>query len=267
MAVPLVGAHRVPDALGLAHNLRSRGMTRPKVVGKAKRTPAFSPTPSPCYRDPHPMTLLTPLTLRPGVVSRNRVWLAPLTNQQSHADGTLSDQELHFLAMRADGGFGLVETCAAYVSQDGKAWPGELGVHDDAMIPGLTRLARRIHDGGALASVQLFHGGLRASQAVSGIAPDQVGGSCFDCACVGGPALECWQVERGGLVMDLGRVRIPGGGECLAAGGVEPVVKEVVDRFGFFDQQSQGAVVSADVTIETVEFGLGEDQPVRLSSA
>jgi 2,4-dienoyl-CoA reductase-like NADH-dependent reductase (Old Yellow Enzyme family) len=91
-------------------------MTRPKVVGKAKRTPAFSPTPSPCYRDPHPMTLLTPLTLLPGVVSRNRVWLAPLTNQQSHADGTLSDQELHFLAMRADGGFGLVETCAAYVS-------------------------------------------------------------------------------------------------------------------------------------------------------
>ena len=34
------------------------------------------------------------------------------------------------LAMRADGGFGLVETCAAHVSQDGKAWPGELGVHD-----------------------------------------------------------------------------------------------------------------------------------------
>ncbi|MFO0624147.1 MAG: NADH:flavin oxidoreductase [Polyangiales bacterium] len=117
------------------------------------------------------MNLLTPLTLRPGVVSRNRVWLAPLTNQQSHADGTLSDLELHFLARRADGGFGLVETCAAYVSQDGKAWPGELGVHDAAMIPGLTRLARRLHDGGALASVQLFHGGLRASQAVSGLTP------------------------------------------------------------------------------------------------
>ncbi|MDB4931531.1 MAG: oxidoreductase [Myxococcaceae bacterium] len=113
--------------------------------------------------------LLAPLALRPGVVSRNRVWLAPLTNQQSHADGTLSDAELHFLARRADGGFGLVETCAAYVSQDGKAWPGELGVHDDAMLDGLTRLARRIHDGGALASAQLFHGGVRASQAVSGL--------------------------------------------------------------------------------------------------
>jgi 2,4-dienoyl-CoA reductase-like NADH-dependent reductase (Old Yellow Enzyme family) len=115
--------------------------------------------------------LLSPLTLRPGVVSRNRVWLAPLTNKQSHLDGTLSDAELRFLSRRADGGFGLVETCAAYVSQDGKAWEGELGVHDDAMVDGLTRLAARIHEGGALASAQLFHGGLRASQAVSGVMP------------------------------------------------------------------------------------------------
>jgi 2,4-dienoyl-CoA reductase-like NADH-dependent reductase (Old Yellow Enzyme family) len=112
--------------------------------------------------------LLRPLELRPGVVARNRVWLAPLTNMQSQADGCLSDDELRFLAMRADGGFGLVETCAAHVTQDGKAWAGELGLSEDAMIPGLTRLAARIHEGGALASAQLFHGGLRASSAVSG---------------------------------------------------------------------------------------------------
>jgi len=115
------------------------------------------------------MTLLSPLTLRPGVVSRNRVWLAPLTNMQSHPDGTCSSIEETFLGMRSDGGFGLVETCAAHVSQDGKAWPGELGVHDDAMILGLTKLATRIRAGGALASVQLFHGGLRADASVSGL--------------------------------------------------------------------------------------------------
>ncbi|WP_163989148.1 NADH:flavin oxidoreductase [Pyxidicoccus caerfyrddinensis] len=112
--------------------------------------------------------LFTPLELRKNVTARNRIWLAPLTNMQSHADGTLSDDELHFLASRADGGFGLIETCAAHVAQDGKAWPGELGVHDDAMLPGLTRLAARMHSGGALVSAQLFHGGLRADPAVSG---------------------------------------------------------------------------------------------------
>lgn len=114
--------------------------------------------------------LLQSLELRPGVIAPNRVWLAPLTNMQSHADGSLAEDELRFLAMRADGGFGLVETCAAHVAQDGKAWPGELGVHDDAMLPGLTTLAARIHRGGALASAQLFHGGLRADRAVSGVA-------------------------------------------------------------------------------------------------
>jgi 2,4-dienoyl-CoA reductase-like NADH-dependent reductase (Old Yellow Enzyme family) len=113
--------------------------------------------------------LFDPLVLRDGVVARNRIWLAPLTNMQSHADGTLSDDELRFLSMRAIGGLGLVETCAAHVSQDGKAWAGELGVHDDAMLPGLTRLASAIHEGGALASAQLFHGGLRASEKVSGL--------------------------------------------------------------------------------------------------
>jgi 2,4-dienoyl-CoA reductase-like NADH-dependent reductase (Old Yellow Enzyme family) len=113
--------------------------------------------------------LFDPLELRPGVIAKNRVWLAPLTNMQSHADGALSDDELGFLAARADGGFGLVETCAAYVAQEGKAWPGELGVHNDAMLPGLTRLASRIHEGGALACVQLFHGGLRAKREVSGV--------------------------------------------------------------------------------------------------
>lgn len=114
-------------------------------------------------------TLFEPVGLRPGITASNRIWLAPLTNMQSHADGTLSDDELRFLAFRADGGFGLVETCAAHVAQDGKAWAGELGLHDDAMTPGLTRLAARIHEGGALASAQLFHGGLRATPSVSGL--------------------------------------------------------------------------------------------------
>ncbi len=113
--------------------------------------------------------LFAPLELRNGIITKNRIWLAPLTNQQSHADGTLGDDELTFLAARADGGFGLIETCAAYVANDGKAWPGELGVHDDAMLPGLTRLAARLHQAGALAQVQLFHGGMRAVPDVSGL--------------------------------------------------------------------------------------------------
>jgi hypothetical protein len=35
----------------------------------------------------------------------NRFMLAPLTNWQSNADGTLADAEYHWLTMRARGGF------------------------------------------------------------------------------------------------------------------------------------------------------------------
>jgi 2,4-dienoyl-CoA reductase-like NADH-dependent reductase (Old Yellow Enzyme family) len=112
--------------------------------------------------------LYEPLTLRSGAVVPNRIALAPMTNGQSLTDGRLGDDELVWLARCADGGFGLVETCAAYVGLDGKAWDGELGIDRDEDLPGLTRLAERIKRGGALAIAQLFHGGVRATQRLTG---------------------------------------------------------------------------------------------------
>jgi 2,4-dienoyl-CoA reductase-like NADH-dependent reductase (Old Yellow Enzyme family) len=113
-------------------------------------------------------SLYQPLTLRSGVVLPNRVALAPMTNMQSRPDGLLGEAELAFLARRADGGFGLIETCAAYVALDGKAWAGELGIDRDDCVDGLTRLAARLHQAGAACMVQLFHGGVRADPALTG---------------------------------------------------------------------------------------------------
>ena len=112
--------------------------------------------------------LQVPLTLRSGVVLPNRVALAAMTNGQSQADGLLGDDELSWLESRAIGGFGLVTTCAAYVARDGKAWDGELGVDRDECLPGLTRLASAISKHGSVGMVQLFHGGVRATQRLSG---------------------------------------------------------------------------------------------------
>ncbi len=114
------------------------------------------------------MTLYQPLTLRSGLVLPNRIALAAMTNLQSQPDGLLGDDELAFLARRADGGFGLVTTCAAYVALDGKAWPGELGIDRDECLPGLTRLASRLRAGGAASMAQLFHGGVRADPKLTG---------------------------------------------------------------------------------------------------
>jgi hypothetical protein len=80
-------------------------------------------------------TLALPFTLRGGAIIPNRVALAPLTNQQSHDDGVLSQDERRWLVRRAEGGFGIVETCAAFVSPDGEGFDGQLGISSDAQLP------------------------------------------------------------------------------------------------------------------------------------
>jgi 2,4-dienoyl-CoA reductase-like NADH-dependent reductase (Old Yellow Enzyme family) len=112
--------------------------------------------------------LFQPLTLRCGLVLPNRIALAPMTNGQSLPDGRLGEDEYNWLARRIDGGYGMIETCAAYVALDGKAWAGELGVDRDDDLPGLRRLAARIKQGGAAGLVQLFHGGVRAVSKLTG---------------------------------------------------------------------------------------------------
>lgn len=62
----------------------------------------------------------TPFTFKCGVTMNNRFMLAPLTNQQSHEDGKLSNEEFHWLTMRAKGQFGLVMTCASHVQENRK---------------------------------------------------------------------------------------------------------------------------------------------------
>lgn len=112
--------------------------------------------------------LLEPLTLTRGPAMKNRFMLAPLTNQQSHADGRLSDQEHHWLTMRAKGGFGITMTAAAHVQAVGQGFEGQLGVFDDAQLEGLTKLADAIRAAGSISSVQLHHAGNRSPKELVG---------------------------------------------------------------------------------------------------
>ncbi|MCC7268122.1 MAG: NADH:flavin oxidoreductase [Caulobacteraceae bacterium] len=106
--------------------------------------------------------LFEPLALARGPAMKNRFMLAPLTNQQSHADGTLSDDEFNWLVKRAEGGFGLTMTCAAHVQAVGQGFPGQLGVFGDQHIAGLSRLAAAIKAQGSVAAMQLHHAGMRS---------------------------------------------------------------------------------------------------------
>ena len=135
--------------------------------------------------------LFQPLTFAHGPAMKNRFMLAPLTNQQSDANGCLTQEEHRWLTMRAQGGFGLVMTAAAHVQAGGQGFPGQLGVFSDDHLPGLTRLADAIRAGGALSAVQLHHAGIRSPKELVGT---PVGPS--DDAETGARGLDLGEVEQ-----------------------------------------------------------------------
>jgi 2,4-dienoyl-CoA reductase-like NADH-dependent reductase (Old Yellow Enzyme family) len=115
--------------------------------------------------------LLQPLSFSHGPAMKNRFMLAPLTNQQSGEDGRLSEEELRWLTMRAEGGFGLTMTCASHVQANGKGFSGQLGIWSDDHLPGLRRLAGAIKAQQSIAVVQLHHAGMRSPADLIGGAP------------------------------------------------------------------------------------------------
>ena len=105
--------------------------------------------------------LLTPLTLR-GVTLPNRLAVAPMC-QYSSTDGFVGDYHLVHLGRFALGGFGLVVVEATGVTPEGRISHGDVGLWDDAQVPGLARVAAFLREHGSVPAIQLAHAGGKAS--------------------------------------------------------------------------------------------------------
>nr|WP_300338875.1 NADH:flavin oxidoreductase/NADH oxidase [Actinomyces sp.] len=106
--------------------------------------------------------LLTPLTLRHRQ-ARNRLVLAPMCMYcVETGDGVPTDFHVLHYGTRAAGGFGTVIVEATAVTANGRLSPADLGLWEDAQVAGHRRLTEAVHAGGALAGVQLGHGGRKA---------------------------------------------------------------------------------------------------------
>lgn len=177
--------------------------------------------------------IFEPLTLQRGPTFKNRLALAPLTNKQSHADGTVSEEELRWIAMRAQGGFALTMTCASHVRADGKGFEGQLGIFGDEHIEGLSRIAAAIKQAGSISSVQLHHAGIRALANPAGPSED---------AETGARALSTGEVEqlRDDFIAAALRAQTAGfdGVEIHGAHGyllcqfLSPTINRRTDRYG-----------------------------------
>jgi 2,4-dienoyl-CoA reductase-like NADH-dependent reductase (Old Yellow Enzyme family) len=116
---------------------------------------------SPLCRGVTTPQLLQPLTLR-GVTLPNRLVVAPMC-QYAVTDGLVGDYHLVHLGRFALGGFGLVIVEATGVSADGRISPGDVGLWDDAQVPGLARIAAFLTAHGSVPGIQLGHAGGKAN--------------------------------------------------------------------------------------------------------
>jgi 2,4-dienoyl-CoA reductase-like NADH-dependent reductase (Old Yellow Enzyme family) len=114
--------------------------------------------------------LFSPLPLRCGLTLPNRIAIAPMTTWSSNPDGTIHHDELDYIRLRSRGP-ALFMTAACYVQPDGHAFDGQWGCHSDAMLPSLRSAAEAIHAEGALAVLQIHHGGRMCPAALLGHAP------------------------------------------------------------------------------------------------
>lgn len=94
-----------------------------------------------------------------GLTLKNRITMAPLYLGYANNDGKVSPLTLDHYNEMAGSGAALVVVEHTMVHPSGIATPNSLRVDDDQYIPGLSELARIIHEKGAVTFLQINHCG------------------------------------------------------------------------------------------------------------
>jgi len=106
------------------------------------------------------MAELFETTVLNGMILRNRfVHSATNEGMAEPETGCANERFIRWQEAVAEGEIGLMIPGNAYVSNQGKSRPGQIGVQNDATIPGLARMVEAIHRHGAAVALQLTHAG------------------------------------------------------------------------------------------------------------
>ncbi len=115
-------------------------------------------------------TLLSPLSFA-HLTLRNRIVMPPMFSGFATARGEVTDRIVEYHRSRAAAGTAVIIVEHTYVHPWGRISDTQMGAHEDATIPGLTRLASAIRNEGAVACLQLAHAGASTQASVIGRAP------------------------------------------------------------------------------------------------
>lgn len=111
-------------------------------------------------------TRLAGVTL-PNRIVRSATWEGMCDN----SDGTVQPALGQLYQQLCHGGTGLLMSGYAYVRADGKQLPGQMGIDNDAQLPGLSQLVETVHQAGSRIFCQLVHAGGQTSSKAIGSQP------------------------------------------------------------------------------------------------
>lgn len=116
-----------------------------------------------------------PSIFAPGKIGsmalKNRLVMPPMVRNYADTKGLVTQRYVDHIASIAKGGVGMMILEASYIRPDGKGFMNELGIHTDAVIPGLKKLAVVAHKQGSKIGVQLYHAGRQTSSKTTGKQP------------------------------------------------------------------------------------------------
>ncbi|MCG6956578.1 MAG: FAD-dependent oxidoreductase [Gemmatimonadetes bacterium] len=89
----------------------------------------------------------------------NRVVMTTVKLGYATPAGEATGRHIAFYARRAAGGVGLLTTEPLYVQVRGRELPTQMGIHDEALVPGLTKMVASVHASGGRIMAHLNHAG------------------------------------------------------------------------------------------------------------
>jgi 2,4-dienoyl-CoA reductase-like NADH-dependent reductase (Old Yellow Enzyme family) len=106
-----------------------------------------------------------------GMVLKNRFVRSATWEGMAGDDGSTTPPLIDCMKTLAHGGVGLIITSHAFVLENGRARPKQLGIYHDDLVPGLCDMTRAVHDRGGKIGIQLNHAGLFSDAALTGQTP------------------------------------------------------------------------------------------------
>jgi 2,4-dienoyl-CoA reductase-like NADH-dependent reductase (Old Yellow Enzyme family) len=106
-----------------------------------------------------------------NVEIKNRFVRAATYEGMADESGRVTDGLVSVYSSLAQGDIGLILSSFMYVHPLGQALKNQIGIHRDDVIPGLSRLARAVHDGGGKIAFELTHSGRQAKPELIGKRP------------------------------------------------------------------------------------------------